>query len=65
MAIIRVAFEVDTGKLFDTVAQMDGDTRPIGDRLVGVLMTGEAPWRDQVAMEVYGIKLWPTDCGGA
>jgi hypothetical protein len=65
MAVIRVAFEVDTGKLFDAVAKMEGDTRPIGERLVGVLMTGEAPWRDQVAMDVYGIKLWPTDSGGA
>lgn len=65
MAIIRVSFEVDTGKLFDTVAQMNGDTRTIGERLVGVMLTGEATWRDHVAMEVYGIKLWPTDCGGA
>jgi hypothetical protein len=40
MAVIRVAFEVDTGKLFDAVAKMEGDTRPIGERLVGVLMTG-------------------------
>lgn len=65
MAVIRVAFEVDTSKLFDAVADVQGDTGPIGARLVGVLMTGEAPWMDQVAMEVYGIKLWPPDCGGA
>jgi len=65
MATIRVTFDVDTGQLFDTLQKMNGDTSAIGERIVGVLLTGECPWRDEVGMAVYGITLHPKDSGGA
>ena len=61
MAKIRVAFEVDQSQLFDTIQKMGGDCRMIGERIVGVLLSGEAPWREQLGMAVYGITLWPPD----
>ena len=61
MAKIRVAFEVDTSELFDAISKLNGDCTMIGERIVGVLMTGVAQWRDQVGMAAYGITLWPPD----
>lgn len=61
MAKIRVAFEVDQSQLFDTIQKMGGDCSMIGERIVGVLLSGEAPWREQLGMAVYGIQLWPPD----
>lgn len=62
---IRVTFEVNQSQLFDTLHKMGGDTRAIGERIIGVLLSGECSWPDEVGMAVYGITLHPKDSGGA
>lgn len=62
---IRVTFDVNQSQLFDTIQKMGGDTTAIGARVVGVLLTGECPWADEIGMAVYGITLHPKDSGGA
>ena len=64
MATIKLTFEVDTGALFDSVAKMNGDTSILGERLIGVMMTGQASFREQLGMSVYGISLLPSDPQG-
>lgn len=57
MATMRVTFEVNSAELFDTLAAMKGDTGPLGVRLVGVLLTGEASVLEHVGMGFYGVAV--------
>jgi hypothetical protein len=59
VAKITVQLEVDTTQLFDTLQKLNGDHTMVSERLIGVLMTGEVPWRDEVGLAVYGIRVMP------
>ncbi len=56
----RVTFEVDNVELFDRLREMKGDTGPIGERLVGALLTDNVGFAETAGMAVYGITLVPT-----
>jgi hypothetical protein len=55
----KVTFEVDPVILFDTITKdMKGETKPLGDRLIGVLLqSGETTLRDEIGLTVYGISV--------
>ncbi len=57
MAKMRFTFDVDSGKLFDSIAMMGGDWTPLVQRMAGVLMTGEASFSEAVGMAVYGVEV--------
>jgi len=57
MAKLRMTFEVDTTELFDRLHTMKGDTGPIGERIVGAMLTGEAGFGQSVGMAVYGVTI--------
>jgi hypothetical protein len=57
MAQMRITFDVDTGKLFDSIAAMQGNWSPLVQRMAGVLMTGESGFADAVGMAFYGIEV--------
>jgi hypothetical protein len=54
---IRLTFEVDQIQLFDTLKKLDGDWSFLGNRLVEVMLGGEAGFRDAIGMAMYGITL--------
>lgn len=56
MATRRITFEVDTSKLFDTLHAMEGNTEPLGTRLVASLLA-EPGFADLVGMAVYGVEV--------
>lgn len=57
MSKIRIIFEVDTVQLFDRLHAMRGGCGPIGERIVGVMMTGQLGVADAIGMAVYGVSL--------
>lgn len=57
MPKLRLTFEVEPTKLFDAVARLKGDCNPIGRHIVGVLLTGEASFREAVGLELYGVQV--------
>ena len=57
MARLRVSFEVDTIALFDRIHGLAGNCAPLGERLVGALMTGEQGFAEAVGMATYGVTL--------
>lgn len=57
MAKLRITFDVDTIELFGMLKCTNGNCEPIGQRLVGAMMTGEAGSADQIGMAYYGIKI--------
>lgn len=57
MAKLRVTFEVDTIEMFDRLAAVKGHGSLLGDRLIGVLMTGEAGFSERVGLSYYGIEV--------
>jgi hypothetical protein len=57
MAKMRIVFDVDTGQLFDSIAAMQGDWSPLVQRMAGLMMTGEACFRDAVGMAFYGVEV--------
>lgn len=57
MAKMRLTFEVDNVALFDRLRQLNGDPEPLGSRIVGVMLAGEASWAEAIGMGVYGVAL--------
>lgn len=57
MSKIKVTFEVDTDQLFDTLKKMEGDTGPLGARVLSALLTGDSCQVDRMGMAAYGITL--------
>lgn len=57
MAKFRIAFDVDTSKMFDSIAAMNGDWSPLVQRMAGVMMTGETGLVDALGMALYGIEV--------
>lgn len=54
-----ITIEVDGSLLFDMVRDMKGNTGPLGDRLVGLLLSGvsKPDLRDAIGLSVYGITV--------
>jgi hypothetical protein len=57
MSKIRLTFEVDTVKLFDTINKMQGDGSLLGNRIVACMLTGEVSTFDAIGMGLYGVEL--------
>jgi hypothetical protein len=56
MAKLRITLDVDTAELFDMLRRV-GDGGALGNRLAGVLLTGEASLTDALGLSIYGVKL--------
>lgn len=52
----HITFEVDTNELFDTLQKMNGNTAPIGERIVGVMLADDA-FFNKGGMAVYGVTV--------
>lgn len=52
----HITFEVDTNELFDTLKKMNGNTAPIGERIVGVMLADDG-FFNKVGMAVYGVTV--------
>lgn len=52
-----VTLKVDSGELFDALAKMNGDASGIGEKLVSVMLTGQADWKDSFGLAFYGIEI--------
>lgn len=57
MKKVKMTFEIDPVKLFDTIKLMNDDMTSIGERLIGTMLTGHASLSDQIGMAVYGIVI--------
>lgn len=55
MAKLRITFEVDTIALFDRIRALDGNCAPLGEHIVGAMMTGRAGFADSIGMATYGV----------
>ena len=55
MAKLRITFEVDNIALFDRLKAMDSDMGPIGERVIGAMLTGNPCWSDGLGMAFYGV----------
>lgn len=55
MAKLRVTFEVDNVKLFDTLAAMVGGRKLLAERVISVLLSGQASLAEAIALQTYGI----------
>lgn len=53
----EVTLHVDPVKLFDALKAISGNTLPLGQRLAGLLMTGEISGLDAIGLAVYGITV--------
>lgn len=60
MGKLQITFCVDRTQLFDTLQALNGDTAPLGERLVATLLTGKADWRDEAGMAIYGVSVAPS-----
>lgn len=58
---MKFRVETDPGKMFDRLRALNGDHSPLGLRIVSVLMTGEMPFSDAIALEVYGVRITKED----
>lgn len=56
MAMRTVIFEVDTGQLFDMIAEVGGDMSSIGSRVIGSLLA-DPGFSDILGMAIYGIHM--------
>lgn len=54
---MRVTFEVDNNELFDMLHKMNGDFSPLGNRIVGELLTSGTSILDAIGMAVYGVTV--------
>lgn len=54
---MRVTFEVDNNELFDMLHKMKGDFSPLGNRIVGELLTNGTSILDAIGMAVYGVTV--------
>jgi hypothetical protein len=57
----RVTFEIDRGKLFDTILKMEHNTGPLGDRIVGLMLMGKTGFADAIGLAFYGITVVEDD----
>jgi hypothetical protein len=55
MSKYQITLEVDDVMLFDMLHKMQGDTKALGSRLAGLLLTGEIGTIDAIGMAVYGV----------
>ena len=53
----QITFEVDKGLLFDMLHKMQGDTGPLGNRLVEQLLMDGTGLIDAVGIGVYGVSV--------
>lgn len=61
MARLRITFDIDTERLFDTLSKMSSDHTAIGGRVVGVMLTGEAGFKEKLGMAMYGVEHVKTE----
>ncbi len=52
----KIVFEVDPTRLFDALSKMNGDTAPLGARLVETLLSPPG-FRVALGLAMYGITL--------
>jgi hypothetical protein len=57
MAKLRITFEVDTIALFNRIRELKGNCTPLGDRIVGAMITGRAGFADSISMAIYGVTV--------
>lgn len=53
----RIIIDVDSDVLFNRLRDLNGDTLDLGERLAGVLMTGEATLTTAIGLGLYGISI--------
>lgn len=51
-----ITFKVDVNLLFDALGDMNGDTAPLGARMVSALLA-EPGMADRVGMACYGVEV--------
>lgn len=52
----KVTFSVEDAVLFDALHKMKGDTGPLGERLVAVMLTGSVTLKE-CGMALYGVAV--------
>ena len=53
----RIIIDVDSDVLFNRLRDLNGDALGFGERLAGVLMTGEATLTTAIGLGLYGISI--------